>query len=151
MRDLVEVLGLVGTLLGLIPLLHERKRLVLATTLVLLIIFGGTYLGWEWHHEREEAKTKADLIRATKRQIGYRVCRSTDGLLFDQIKLPIDDEYDWEIADAALGELVKDESLIVETVNVSSWDEKVKDKIPVRIWRVKDPNFCVSVGASKQP
>jgi hypothetical protein len=66
MHDLVEVLGLVGTLLGLIPLLHERKRLVLATTLVLLIIFGGTYLGWEWHHEREEAKTKAQLVHESR-------------------------------------------------------------------------------------
>ena len=140
MHDIVEFAGLGLGILGLIPLWTDKRKHLIATAVTVLVIVGAIFVLWERHVERLEEIAKRSRIEKIENQIVSAVCRSTDGMNFDRLILVVDREYDWQLVDEALGNVVDSNYLEIDDVLVGSWAGT--GQIPLRIWKVKDRAHC---------
>jgi hypothetical protein len=142
MRDVIEFIGLGIGILGLIPLWFDKRRQLIAAALSVLVIVGAVFIFWERHDEHLEATARAATIETIEGQIVSAVCRSDDGMNFEQFLLVVDREYNWELVDEALGGVVHS-NLLVVNVLVPSWTGK--GQIPIRVWKVKNRAACAQL------
>jgi hypothetical protein len=147
MHDTVDLIALIVALLGLIPLWWDARRKFIASAFSVLILVGIGYVLWTRHEDAAAALARQDRVNIIWEEIRRSVCRSHDGMNFEQLTLVTDREEEWPLVDDALG-LLQQKVLRVDTVNVPSWDTAAKDTIQIRVWRINNRNiFCHDVDA----
>lgn len=140
MHDIIEFAGLGLGILGLIPLWSDKRKHLIATAVSVLVVVGAIFIFWERHVEHLAEMARAARIEKIENQIVSAVCKSADGMNFDRLILVVDREYDWELVDEALGNVVDLKYLEIDDVLVGSWAGT--GQIPLRVWKVKDRAHC---------
>jgi len=156
-HELIDVLALIVAALGLMPLWKDDKRHLLAMALTCFVVIGACYIAWGYYDEKEkksaelqqkqqEQKEADEKFEAVKIDIVRAVCRAKGDMNFDSIfQKRLDYGREWRAIDDALGLLVDTGKLEVDTRYLPSWDKKAKDPIPLRVWRVRDREYCKTI------
>jgi len=140
MHDIIEFAGLGLGILGVIPLWSDKRKHLIATAVSVLVIVGAIFIFWERHEEHLEELERASRIDKIENQIMSEVCRSSDGVDFEEFLIVLDREDKWELVDEALGRVVDFNYVQVVHVSVPSWSGT--GTVPMRVWKVKDRTRC---------